>query len=128
MSEFDSSPSHDRAGAPGDAADDEQIASSNPSGRTHFPWERLFYALGFGIVAWCVFWLLIALAIVQFILLLLQALTPSVTGHPSDELKRFNVRMLQYLLELLGYITFVKDTLPFPFNPFPSAPPQRQGG
>jgi len=122
MSEYDSVPGQDHA----DAQGGEQGTTSSASGRPHFPWERLFYALGLGIVAWCVFWLLIALAVVQFVLLLLQALTPSVTGHPSEELKRFNLRMLQYLLELLAYITFVRDTLPFPFSPFPAAPPHRQ--
>ncbi len=101
------------------SAQNEQAAGA---GRTRFPWERLFYALGFGIVAWFVFWLLLALAIVQFVLLLIQSLTPAVTGHPSTELKRFNLRMLEYLMELLAYVTFVRDTLPFPFGPFPAAP------
>jgi len=105
----------------------EAASGTTAAARPHFPWERLFYALGFGIVAWCVFWLLIALAVVQFILLLIQSLTPSVTGHPSDELKRFNLRMLQYLLELLAYLTFVRDTLPFPFGPFPAAPTRPNG-
>ena len=125
MSDYDSASGEERTGAPGETAGGGQAASGGTA-RPHFPWERLFYALGFGIVAWCVFWLLIALAIVQFILLLLQALTPSVTGHPSEELRRFNLRMLQYLLELLAYITFVRDTLPFPFSPFPAVPTQRQ--
>jgi hypothetical protein len=128
MSEYDSAPGQERAGAPGETPGSEQGPASSGAGRPHFPWERLFYALGFGFVAWCVFWLLIALAVVQFILLLLQALTPTVTGHPSEELRRFNLRMLQYLLELLAYITFVRDTLPFPFSPFPAAPSQRQNG
>jgi hypothetical protein len=98
---------------------------SAPSGapsRQPFPWERLFYAIGFGIVAWCVFWLVIVLAVVQFVLVLLQSISASVTGHPSDELKGFCLRMIQYLLELLGYITFVRDTPPFPLSPFPPMP------
>jgi Flp pilus assembly protein TadB len=110
----------------GNEARGEQ-GQGNAAGRPRFPWERLFYAVGFGIVAWFVFWLLIALSAVQFILLLIQALTPAVTGHPSEELKRFNLRMLQYLLELLAYVTFVRDALPFPFAPFPAAPAQPGG-
>ena len=94
----------------------------NGSHRTAFPWERLFYALAFGVVAWCVFWMVIVLAIMQFVLVLAQSISPAITGHPSDELKRFCLRMIQYLLELLAYITFVRETLPFPFSPFPSVP------
>jgi hypothetical protein len=105
----------------------EQTQGPAATGRPRFPWERLFYALGFGVVAWCVFWLLIALSAVQFILILIQVLTPAVTGHPSEELRRFNHRMLQYLLELLAYVAFVRDTLPFPFGPFPAAPTQPNG-
>jgi hypothetical protein len=90
--------------------------------RPPFPWERLFYALGFGIVAWCVFWVVIVLALMQFVLVLLQSISANVTGHPSDELKRFTLRMIQYLLELLGYVAFVRETLPFPFSPFPAVP------
>jgi hypothetical protein len=30
--------------------------------------------------------------------------------------------MVQYLLELLAYITFVRETPPFPFSPFPAVP------
>ena len=113
--------SDDAVSGANDSSDDPREEGS-PHVRTPFPWERLFYSLGFGLAAWCVFWLLIALAIVQFLLVLLQSLTPNITGHPSDELKRFNVRLIQYLLELLAYITFVRDTLPFPFSPFPSVP------
>jgi hypothetical protein len=108
----------------------EDPGSSAPSGtpsRQPFPWERLFYAIGFGIVAWCVFWLVIVLAVVQFVLVLVQSISASVTGHPSDELKRFCSRMIQYLLELLAYITFVRDTPPFPFSPFPEVPQGKTG-
>ena len=95
--------------------------------RPPFPWERLFYALGFSVVAWCVFWVIVVLAIMQFVLVLLQSITATVTGHPSDELKRFSLRMIQYLLELLAYITFVRETPPFPFGPFPSVPQAKTG-
>jgi len=98
------------------------------SARPSFPWPRLFYAIGFGVVAWCVFWVLIFLAAVQFVLVLLQSLSASVSGHPSDELKRFNLRLIQYLLELLAYITFVRETLPFPFSPFPAVPGSKMEG
>ena len=106
-------------------------ASSGPTAgarvRTPFPWERLLYSIGFGIVAWCVFWVVMVLAFMQFVLVLLQSVTASVTGHPSEELKRFCLMMIQYLLELLAYITFARETPPFPFSPFPSAPQTKPG-
>ena len=95
--------------------------------RTPFPWERLLYSIGFGIVAWCVFWVVMVLAFMQFVLVLLQSVTANVTGHPSEELKRFCLMMIQYLLELLAYITFARETPPFPFSPFPSAPQTKPG-
>ena len=95
--------------------------------RIPFPWERLLYSIGFGIVAWCVFWVVMVLAFMQFVLVLLQSVTASVTGHPSEELKRFCLMMIQYLLELLAYITFARETPPFPFSPFPSAPQTKTG-
>jgi hypothetical protein len=95
---------------------------ASPPARPSFPWERLFYSIGFSIVAWCVFWVVMVLAVMQFVLALLQSFSASVTGHPSDELKRFSSRMVQYLLELLAYITFVRETPPFPFSPFPAVP------
>jgi hypothetical protein len=44
-------------------------------------------------VAWCVFWLVIVLAVVQFVLVLLQSISARVTRHPSDELKGFSLRI-----------------------------------
>lgn len=123
----DSSGSEDDPFGESGAADTGRAPSSSASqpdtpSRLPFPWERLLYAVGFAIVAWCVFWVVIVLAVVQFVLMLVQSITATVTGHPSDELKLFCRRMIQYLLELLAYITFVRETPPFPFSPFPAVP------
>ena len=40
---------------------------------------------------------------------------------------RLERALIQYLLELLGYITFARETPPFPFSPFPSAPQTKPG-
>jgi len=85
-------------------------ASAEP--RPAFPAVRLFYALGFAIVAWVVFWLILILALVQFVVLL-------VDGRNNEELKNFNFSLIQYLWELLAFIGFVRDEQPFPFGPFP---------
>ena len=77
-----------------------------------FPVVRLLYALGFAVIAWFVFWLIIILGALQFIVLL-------VNGRANQELKDFNFSLLQYLWELLAFIVFVRDEQPFPIGPFP---------
>jgi Domain of unknown function (DUF4389) len=80
--------------------------------RTPFPAVRLFYAIGFGIVAWFVFWLVVVVALAQFVVV-------AINGKVNDELKNFSASLVQYLWELLAFITFVRDTQPFPIGPFP---------
>ena len=80
-----------------------------------FPAVRLLYAFAFSIVAWFVFWITLLLALVQFIVLALN-------GRVNEELRHFTVNLVQYLWELLAYITFVRDEQPFPIGPFPKYP------
>jgi hypothetical protein len=77
-----------------------------------FPFVRLLYSLGFAVLAWLTFWMLLILGTVQFVVLL-------ITGRVNDELKTFNLSLLQYLWELFAFITFVRDDQPFPIGPFP---------
>lgn len=87
-------------------------ADVRPAPRTPFPFVRLLYAFGFGILAWLAFCLTVTLAVIQFIVL-------AVTGRVNDELKAFSLNLVQYLWELLAFITFVRDEQPFPLGPFP---------
>lgn len=77
-----------------------------------FPGVRLVYALAFAIVAWFVFWIVLLLGLVQFVMLALS-------GRINEELRRFCVNLVQYLWELVSYITFVRDDQPFPIGQFP---------
>jgi Domain of unknown function (DUF4389) len=77
-----------------------------------FPVVRLLYAIGFAILAWFVLWILFAIGVVQFIVL-------AINGKVNDELKAFSVNLVQYLWELVAFITFVRDEQPFPIGPFP---------
>ena len=77
-----------------------------------FPGARLLYALAYSFVAWFVFWLILLLALVQFVVLALN-------GRLNEELRHFSVNLVQYLWELLAFITFVRDDQPFPIGPFP---------
>jgi hypothetical protein len=79
-----------------------------------FPLVRLFYAIGFAIVAWFVLWLLLVLTAAQFAIV-------AINGEVNAELKSFCANLSRYLWQLLGYIVFAKDERPFPFTPFPKA-------
>ncbi|HSC18617.1 MAG TPA: DUF4389 domain-containing protein [Rhizomicrobium sp.] len=77
-----------------------------------FPGTRLLYAIAYAIGAWFVFWLILLLGLLQFILL-------AVNSRLNDELRNFSANLVQYLWELLAYISFVRDEQPFPIGPFP---------
>ncbi len=79
-----------------------------------FPAARLLWSVGFAFVAWLVFWVILALALIQFVM-------TGVNGHVHEEIKRFSSSLIQYLWELLGFVTFVRDEQPFPVGAFPKA-------
>jgi len=81
--------------------------------RPPFPWSRLFYAIGFSVVAWVVFWVILV------VLAPLHYITLAITGHANDELKQMSLRAVHYLFELLTFITGARDEKPFPLGPFP---------
>ncbi len=80
--------------------------------RTPFPGVRLLYAFGFAIIAWLVLWATFVLTVIQFIVF-------AINGRLNEELKNFSSNLVQYLWELLAFITFVRDEQPFPIGPFP---------
>jgi hypothetical protein len=90
-------------------------AAAMPPARLPFPGIRLLYAFGFAIVAWFVLWITFLLAVVQFVVI-------AINGRVNDELKNFSFSLVQYLWELLAFITFVRDEQPFPIGPFPKHP------
>ena len=83
-----------------------------PQTRPPFPFVRLLYAMGYAVLAWVAFWILLILSALQFAVLL-------VTGRVNPELRSFNLGLLQYLMELFAFISFARDDRPFPFGPFP---------
>ncbi len=89
-------------------------APAGKSSRSGFPAVRLLYAFAFAVTAWFVIHLVFLLAFVQFVLL-------AVTGRLNEELKSFSFSLVQYLWELLAFVTFVRDEQPFPFGPFPTS-------
>src|SRR5258708_1855796 len=83
------------------------------AGRLPFPWVRLLYAIGFGFIAWVMFWLIVLfLAPLHYIVL-------AITGKPNEELKEMTLRAVHYLVELLVFVTGTGEEKPFPLGPFP---------
>lgn len=78
-------------------------------------WQRALYMLGYGILAYFTFWLLIVLAIIQLIVM-------AIDGKPNTDLRRFSRNAVQYLWELLAFLVFAGDDRPFPFGAFPNVP------
>ena len=89
-------------------------ANGPPSPRAPFPAVRLLYAIGFALVAWVVFWVVLLLALMQFVIVALQ-------GRANSEVKNLSLNLIQYLWELLAFVAFVRDEQPFPVGPFPQA-------
>ncbi len=75
-------------------------------------WIRLLFMVGYGFLAWFVFGLTIFLAILQFIVMILNR-------ELNEDLRKFSRNVVLYLADLLSYITFLKDDKPFPLGPFP---------
>ena len=84
-----------------------------PAAHTPFSGTRLLYSLLFAVIAWFAFWVVLILAAVQLVAVLLN-------NRVSAELRRTSLNVIQYLWELLAYVSFVSDEQPFPVGPFPS--------
>ncbi|MEI9996848.1 MAG: DUF4389 domain-containing protein [Rhizomicrobium sp.] len=77
-----------------------------------FPFLRLLYSIGYGLVAWFVMHVIFVLAVVQFVMI-------AINGRVHEEIKSFCSTLIQYEWELLAYIVFARDEMPFPVGPFP---------
>ena len=95
-----------------DPVNGAQAVQPPQEARASFPVIRLFYALGYGFLAYFVLMLLFVLAVVQFVVL-------AINGRINEELRAFCLNLVQYLWELVAYITFVRDEQPFPIGHFP---------
>ena len=80
--------------------------------REPFPATRLLYSIGFAVVAWFVFWLILLLGLLQFIVIAVQ-------GHRNEDVRNFSLSLVEYLWQLLSYISFGMDEEPFPLGNFP---------
>ncbi|MFZ0500894.1 MAG: DUF4389 domain-containing protein [Steroidobacteraceae bacterium] len=73
---------------------------------------RVLYMVLFAIVFWIVSWTLAVTAIVQLLVRLS-------TGHASVELARFGGSLARYTSQIIEYLTFVTERVPYPLGEFP---------
>jgi hypothetical protein len=73
---------------------------------------RIVYMLLFAVVFWILCWVLAVTAIAQLCLRLLN-------GHPGAEVTRFGAALARYARQVIEFLTFVSDSLPYPFTAWP---------
>lgn len=78
------------------------------------PWYRLPYLVLFAIVFQIVEIIVGAIVIVQFILRV-------ATGRPNERLRSFGAGISRYLREVVAFVTYDSDAIPYPFGPWPKA-------
>jgi hypothetical protein len=82
------------------------IASSTPD-----TGKRLIYMLLFAFVFWLLCWALIVTTVGQLIL--------RGSGRTSDELTRFGAGLAVYARQVIEFLTFVTEIVPYPFTAWP---------
>lgn len=93
----------DTTGSPAAAPASESLAT------------RLLYLLLFAVVFWVICWAVALTAIVQLAFRLFA-------GAPSPELSRFGAGLARYAGQVVAYLSFASQRLPFPFSDWPEMP------
>lgn len=78
------------------------------------PWYRLPYLVLFAIVFEIVQAVVGVVAVVQFVLRV-------ATGHPNGRLRTLGGHLGRYVREVVAFLTFESDAIPYPFGPWPEA-------
>lgn len=92
----------------------ENSLSPVPEARRGYPFRRLFIGIFMLAMLWLSFWAAVFIGVAQFVL---RAFDPDA----SEDLRSFGGRLGLYMGEVVGYMTFARETAPFPFAAFPRA-------
>ena len=77
-------------------------------------WQRALYMVLFGLIAYVTLFFVYFLSVVQFILAIIN-------GQKNDNLRHFASRINAYLTQVLQFLSFEVDTVPFPFSALPGS-------
>lgn len=80
-------------------------------------WVRVFFIVVFAFVYWVVNWVLAAVVVVQVCWSL-------ITANTSERLREFGASLGKYLRQIVRFITYNSEDMPFPFADWPEAPEQ----
>ena len=72
-------------------------------------WKRLFFMGVFSIIVSLV-------RVLLWVVILLQIATALLTGKPNPNILNFGKSLSVYLYQILLFLTFNEDSLPFPFS------------
>lgn len=89
--------------------------NSDPTSRRNI-WLRGLFMLLMGLALHLSGTLLFFVALFQFILVLLN-------DTPNDRLAAFGRSLARYFEQIVRYLTFATDEIPFPFSDWPSTEP-----
>ncbi len=74
---------------------------------------RVLYMLLFAVVFWLLTWTLAVATLLQLLLRLIN-------GRPHAEVARFGSALARYSRELIDFLTFATERMPYPFGPWPA--------
>ena len=100
-----------------DQSDASYNASNEPprqiEAAREFPWQRLLFSLGFGLLAWLAFWFTIVMAVILWVLV-------AISREPQPDFQRFVASCARYVGQCLSYVAMQREEAPFPLGPWPS--------
>ena len=82
-------------------------------------WQRALYMVLFGLIAYVALLFVYFLSVAQFILTIIN-------GQKNDNLCHFASRINAYLRQVLQFLSFEVDTVPFPFSALPDCDQENQ--
>ncbi len=77
-------------------------------------WKRLLYMLLFVVLIYITAFVIAIVVVFQFFVTL-------VTGEPNDRLREFGGQLSVYAYQMLSFLTYNTEDIPFPFADWPTA-------
>ena len=79
-------------------------------------WMRLVYMVLFAVIFNIAEFVIVVVVVVQFVFKLF-------TGNANETLSALGQSVAKYVYEMIAYLTFHTDDMPYPFGPWPTGAP-----
>lgn len=76
------------------------------------PWKRLIHILLFIVIFGIAEW-------VTYVIVLVQFLSSVFTGKSNDRLRELGQNIAVYAQQIISFLTYASDAVPYPFSPWP---------